>query len=154
MVKLEDMHGPVSVTVFPRVYEQDPALWAEDSVVIVRGEVQMRNDEPTIICESAEPFQVSEEDLNRKEYRIWITIRVSGSDERSISDDCIRVQDVYNYLHNIPGRDHYDLLVVNGEWRTLLTPANNTTHYSPELHQKLEEILGGGTVEARPVGVA
>jgi len=154
MVKLEDMHGPVSVTVFPRVYERDPALWAEDSVVIVRGEVQIRNDEPTIICESAEPFQVSEEDLNRKEYRIWITIRVSGSDERSISDDCIRVQDAYNYLHNIPGRDHYDLLVVNGEWQTLLTPANNTTHYSPELHQKLEEILGGGTVEAHPVGAA
>ncbi len=154
MVKLEDMHGPISVTVFPRVYEQDPALWAEDSVVIVRGEVQMYNDEPTIICESAEPFQVSEEDLNRKEYRIWITIRVSGADERSISDDCMRVQDVYNYLHNIPGRDHYDLLVVNGEWRTLLTPTNNTTHYSPELHQKLEEILGKGTIEARPIEVA
>lgn len=153
MVKLEDMHGPIGVTVFPRVYEQDPALWAEDSVVIVRGEVQMYNDEPTVICESAEPFQASEEDLNRKEYRIWITIRASGSDERSISDDCMRVQDVYNYLHNIPGRDRYDLLVVNGEWQTLLTPANNTTQYSSELHQKLEEILGKGMVEARSVVV-
>jgi len=151
IVRLEDMYGSISVTIFPRVYEQDPTLWAEDSVVIVRGEVQMRNDEPTIICESAELFQVTEEELNRKEYRIWITIRVSGSDELSLSNDKIHVQNVYNYIHNIPGRDHYDLLIVNGEWRVLLTPDNNTTQYSPELHRKLEEILGKGAVEARVI---
>jgi len=40
---------------------------------------------------------------------------------------------------------------VNGEWQTLLTPDNNTTQYSPELHQKLEEILGKGAVEAQVV---
>ena len=151
IVKLEDMYGSISVTVFPRVYEQNPALWAEDSVLIVHGEVQMRNDEPTIICESAELFQASEEELNRKEYRIWITIRVNGYDQRSLSDDKMRVQDVYNYIRNFPGRDRYDLLVVNGEWQTLLTPADNTTQYSPEFHQKLEEILGRGAVEAQVV---
>jgi len=151
IVKLEDMYGSISVTVFPRVYEQDPTLWAEDSVLIVNGEVQMRNDEPTIICESAELFQASEEELNRKEYRIWITIRVNGYDQRSLSDDKMRVQDAYNYIRNFPGRDRYDLLVVNGEWQTLLTPADNTTQYSPEFHQKLEEILGKGAVEAQIV---
>lgn len=151
IVKLDDLHGSISVTVFPRVYEQDPTLWAEDTFVIIHGEVQMRNDEPTIICESAESFQATEEELNRKEYRIWITIHVSGSDDLSISNDRMHVQDVYNYIHNIPGRDHYDVLVVNGEWRTLLTPSNNTTQYSPAFHQKLEAILGEGAVEAQVV---
>jgi DNA polymerase-3 subunit alpha len=36
--------------------------------------------------------------------------------------------------------------VVNGEWQVLLTPSNNTMHYSPDVHAKLEEMLGKGAV--------
>ncbi len=151
VVKLEDMSGSISVTVFPRVYEQTTELWIEDTVVIVRGEVQMRNDEVNILCDSAERLQAVEEEMDRKQYQVWITLHRSGDDERSVSDDIIRLQDVYNCLRDRTGRDHYDILVVNGEWQVLLTPSDNTMHYSKEVHEKLEVLLGKGAVEAKLV---
>jgi DNA polymerase-3 subunit alpha len=39
------------------------------------------------------------------------------------------------------GRDHYYLLVENGEWKAHLTPSNNTMHYTPEIRAKLAGIL-------------
>ncbi len=151
VVKLEDMHGSISVTVFPRLYEQTATLWAEENVVIVYGEVQVRNEEPNILADKAEQFNAVEEEMNRKNYHVWITVRLSGSDERAVCDDKIRVQNVFNYIRNTPGRDHYDILVANGEWQVLLTPSDNTMHYTPIVHQRLEEELGVGSVEVKVV---
>ncbi len=148
VVQLEDMSGSIGVTVFPRTYEETAELWAEDTVVIVSGEVQVRRDEPGILCNNAEQLHAIEEEMNRKHYQIWITLQLSGSDEKSISNDRIRVMDIYNCIRDQPGRDHYEVLVANGEWQALLTPKDNTMHYSDSLHQKLEEALQGlGNVE-------
>ena len=60
--------------------------------------------------------------------------------------------DIYNCIRDQPGRDHYDIFVVNGEWKALLTPKDNTMHYSDILIQKLEEALQGlGNVEVMQV---
>ncbi len=149
VVQLEDMYGSISVTVFPRVYEETAELWVEDAVVIVSGEVQVRRDEPGILCNSVSPLKAVDEEMDRKQYHVWLTVRASGSDERAISDDKMRVQDIYNCIRDRAGRDHYDIVVVNGEWQVLLTPSNNTMHYSSEVHEKLEEILGKGAVEVK-----
>ena len=152
VVQLEDMYGSISVTVFPRIYEETAELWFEDSVVIVRGEVQVRRDEPGILCNSVELLNTIEEEMDRKQYQVWITLQLSGSDEKSISDDKMRVLDIFNCIRDQPGRDHYEILVANGEWQVLLTPGNNTMHYSEKLHQKLQEIMQGqGAVEAKLV---
>ncbi|HKV01547.1 MAG TPA: DNA polymerase III subunit alpha, partial [Ktedonobacteraceae bacterium] len=110
VVQLEDMYGSISVTVFPRLYEETAELWAEETVVIVRGEVQVRRDEPGVLCNSVERFHAVEEEMNRKQYQVWITLELSGSDEKSVSDDKMRVLDIYNCIRDRPGRDHYDIL--------------------------------------------
>jgi DNA polymerase-3 subunit alpha len=150
VVQLEDMYGSINVTVFPRLYEETAELWAEETVVIVRGEVQVRRDEPGVLCNSVERFHAVEEEMNRKQYQVWITLELSGSDEKSVSDDKMRVLDIYNCIRDRPGRDHYDILVGNGEWQVLLTPKDNTMHYSEQVHQKLQDILKGqGNVEVK-----
>ena len=151
VVQLEDMYGSVSVTVFPRVYEETAELWNEDTVVIVRGEVQVRRDEPGILCNAVEQLHAAEEEMDRKRYQVWLKLQLSGKDERSISDDIIKVQDIHRYIRERPGRDHYEILVSNGEWHALLTPSDNTMFYTPELHARLEEVLGPGMVEAKVV---
>ncbi len=152
VVQLEDMFGTIGVTVFPRVYEETAELWVEDTVVIIKGEVQVRRDEPGILCKSVEQVKAFEEEMNRKRYLIWLTLHLSGSDEKSISDDIIKVQDIYRYIRERPGRDRYEILVANGEWQVRLTPNDNTMYYSPELHARLEEVLGKGMIEAQVVG--
>lgn len=52
VTQLEDMSGRISITVFPRVYAETTEIWVEDAVVIIRGDVQIRQDEPTILCTS------------------------------------------------------------------------------------------------------
>jgi DNA polymerase-3 subunit alpha len=152
VVQLEDMYGTINVTVFPRAYEETAELWAENTVLIVKGEVQVRRDEPGILCNSVERVDGVEEEMNRKQYQLWITLQLSGADEKSVSNDKMRVQDLWNCIRDQPGRDHYDLLVANGEWEVLLTPSNNTMHYSEKSHQKLKEILGKwGTVKVEMV---
>ncbi|HEY0755367.1 MAG TPA: DNA polymerase III subunit alpha [Ktedonobacteraceae bacterium] len=143
MARLEDVSGSINITVFPRTYEVMPDLWQEKNVLVITGEVQIRNDEPTILCEKAELFKGLDEEMNRKQYDVWVTLKLSGSDDLAISNDKMRVQGIYNCVRSTPGRDHYYLLVENGEWKAHLTPNNNTTHYTPDMREKLVSILKG-----------
>lgn len=148
VVQLEDMFGTISVTIFPKTYEETAELWVEDSVVIVRGEVQIRRDEPCILCNGVTKLKAVEEEMNRKRYQLWVKLQLSGSDELSVSNDIMKVQDVYRHLSERPGPDHFEIVISNGEWQTRLAPGDNTMQYSPELHNKLEALLGPGSVEA------
>jgi DNA polymerase-3 subunit alpha len=154
IVQLEDMTGTIGVTVFPRAYEDTAELWVEDTVVIVYGEVQIRNDEPGILCNKVKPVKAVEEEMNRKRYQIWLRIERSGDDDLSISDDVMKVQEVYRHLTERPGRDHYEIVIANGEWEARLTPSNNTMHYTSELCAKLEDVLGTGMVKVQEDVVA
>jgi DNA polymerase-3 subunit alpha len=153
VVQLEDMYGTIGVTVFPKVYEQTAELWVEDSVVIIHGDVQVRRDEPGILCNSVKPIKSVEEEMNRKHYQVWLTVHLSGSDDIAVSDDIMKVQDVYRHIQERPGHDHYEIVVENGEWSIRLSPGDNTMYYSKELHVKLEEILGKGAVLAKEVDI-
>ena len=149
VLQLEDVYGSINVTVFPKVYEETAELWVEDTVVIIRGDVQVRRDEAGLLCNSVEPVRAVEEEMNRKKYHVWITVHLSGTDEKSVSNDKMRVYDVYNCIRDKPGRDIYDIWVCNGEWEVLLTPSNNTMYYSSEVHARLEALLGKGAIEAK-----
>jgi DNA polymerase III alpha subunit len=48
---LEDRDGAVGVTVFPHLFRQTEAMWVEQTFVLVRGRVEFRHGEPTILCE-------------------------------------------------------------------------------------------------------
>ena len=143
VARLEDMYGSVNVTVFPRQYEQNQDLWVENKVIILSGEVQMRNDEATILCDRAEEFKGFDEEVNRKQHDVWITLKLSGNDERAVSNDKMRMQDIYNCVRAQEGRDHYYLMIENGEWKAHLTPNDNTMHYTPDVRVQLAGILQG-----------
>ncbi|MGH2367383.1 MAG: DNA polymerase III subunit alpha, partial [Chloroflexota bacterium] len=56
-VELEDLAGSVEVVVFPRSYQAHRDILKEDTVVLVRGKVDTRDDQPKILCESVELFE-------------------------------------------------------------------------------------------------
>lgn len=54
-VTLEDTYGSVEVIVFPKNLAENPALFVEGNIILLRGRVSMREDEDTkIVCESVE----------------------------------------------------------------------------------------------------
>jgi DNA polymerase III subunit alpha len=149
VAQLEDMFGSVGITIFPKLYEEKAGLLEDDTIVIVRGEVQVRRDEPGILCNGVEEFKAVEEEMNRKQHMVWVKLQLTGNDERSVSNDIMKVQNIKRYLSERPGRDHYEIVIANGEWEMRLTPQDNTMLYSSELREKLEEELGVGMVEAK-----
>ncbi|MBI4066338.1 DNA polymerase III subunit alpha, partial [Candidatus Gottesmanbacteria bacterium] len=50
-VKLEDMNGSVEVVVFPKVYARSYDLWQKDTVVVVAGRVDEKDDRLTILVD-------------------------------------------------------------------------------------------------------
>jgi DNA polymerase-3 subunit alpha len=140
---LEDMHGQVEVTIFPRLYEQTSALWQDDNVLLITGKVELRDDQPKIIADGAEVFEVSEEELNRPKHLLRILVNRTGKDTK----DIIAVQEVQRAIQRHAGGDTYEFVVRNGSWVARLVPKDNSVHYCPELHQALEEALGPNSVE-------
>ena len=59
-ITLEDLTGQIECLVVPRVWERYHNILAEDSSVILRGHLSVREDEDTkLLVDSAEPLQIS-----------------------------------------------------------------------------------------------
>ena len=72
-VSLEDTYGSVEVIVFPKTLAENPTLFFEGNIVLLRGRISMREDEDTkIVCESIErcpseeSLPVEEKSLKKK----------------------------------------------------------------------------------------
>ncbi|WP_029688592.1 DNA polymerase III subunit alpha [Thermoanaerobacter sp. A7A] len=56
-VTIEDLYGTVEVIVFPTVYEKYSSIIKEDSPVVVRGKVSLKEEEePKILCDEIKPL--------------------------------------------------------------------------------------------------
>jgi hypothetical protein len=62
-VELEDLAGSVEVVVFPRTYQLHRDALQEDAIVLVKGKVDTRDDQPKLLCESVELFEVQPDEL-------------------------------------------------------------------------------------------
>lgn len=57
-LKLEDLTGTIEVIVFPKTLEKIKDLCVTDSLVIIKGRLSLKEDEPPkLICESIEPLE-------------------------------------------------------------------------------------------------
>ncbi len=144
---VEDAQGQVEVTIFPRVYEETADLWQDDNILLINGKVDLRDDRLGIIVDSAEMFEISEEEMNRPKYLLRITVLRSGND----TVDIIKVQDAYRAIERHSGGDRYELIVRNGAWEARLMPEDNHVGYCAELHEALEKALGPGSVQISPL---
>ena len=57
-LKLEDLTGTIEVIVFPKTLDKVKDLCVTDSLVVVKGRLSLKEDEPPkLICESIEPLE-------------------------------------------------------------------------------------------------
>ncbi|HLH72566.1 MAG TPA: DNA polymerase III subunit alpha, partial [Chloroflexota bacterium] len=55
---LEDETGAIDVVAFPRTYEKTREAWVADSIVLISGKLDIREERYQIIADAIEPFQV------------------------------------------------------------------------------------------------
>lgn len=53
---LEDLTGVIDVVAFPRVYEESSSFISEDSIVLVQGRLELREDDVKLIANAILPF--------------------------------------------------------------------------------------------------
>ncbi len=147
-VQFEDLMGAIEIVVFPKAYEATANFWREDAVLLVTGNIKLRDDEPQLVCDSVEAFTFTDEEVNRREY----VVRIRLQRGKNTVVDTARVHDVVTALNDFPGDDRYELYVRNGHWeaRLPLTVGRPGVRFCAELQRQLEGILGPGAVEAIP----
>jgi DNA polymerase III subunit alpha len=174
--QLEDLHGTIEVTVFPRLYARTTELWLADTAVVLRAKVEERDGKMKLLAESAEPLPqetpseavttaaevasvlaaapilVNSGNGHAKQkknvhYHMFITLPRSGDHTLDVT----RVGQVYELLQSYPGEDRFSIYTTNSAGRILLDFPNATTKHSVQLQQKLTQILGVGTVQIKSI---
>jgi DNA polymerase-3 subunit alpha len=56
VVTLEDLQGSVEVVVFPKLYDQTAAIWAEGSILLVTGRVDHRGEDVSLLADLVVPW--------------------------------------------------------------------------------------------------
>jgi DNA polymerase-3 subunit alpha len=62
-VELEDLGGSAEVIVFPRTYQAQRDILKEDTIVLVTGKIEARDDRPKILCETVDVFEADPDEL-------------------------------------------------------------------------------------------
>lgn len=72
-VTLEDMYGSIEVLVFPKIYQKYNKLMQEDSTVLIKGRISIREDEsPKLLAEEIRPL--NKLDRGKKQNKLYLRI--------------------------------------------------------------------------------
>ncbi|HEU0025970.1 MAG TPA: DNA polymerase III subunit alpha [Ktedonobacterales bacterium] len=148
-VQFEDLLGSLEIIVFSRTYAATQEVWKDDAILLVTGQVKMRDDQPQLVAEEVEAFAVTEEEASRR----TMLVRIHIQRGKNTSVDVTRAQDVLTALNDYPGDDQVELWVRNGVWEARIPAPSGRlgVRFCPELLQQIERALGPNTVEAVPL---
>ena len=162
IAKLEDLYGSIDVLVYSDMFERSRNIWEEGAVVVVQGEVKADQEgrETSVVCRHVEALQ--QDDEGRVDvYRVLLTIRLSGTDLRSVSNDMIKVNKLGALLLEHPGRDRFELALNDVfvemddghrcKVRVTFDIEDNTVEYTNSLHRQVVALLGAASVEVHSV---
>jgi len=161
-VTLEDLYGACDVVVFPRVWAGSKKRWTPGRVVVVCGKVSFRRDSPSLICEwvrlpeevsrprGASPPSQADKPRSALPSSTHRTIQVKIPRTGNAGGDFRLLSAVHELLVSFSGEDRFTFLLANGpNGDQLLEFPNHSTHYCPELGQKLAALVGPDMVEVK-----
>jgi DNA polymerase-3 subunit alpha len=154
--QIEDLQGTLEVVIFPRVWEQTRELWEPERVLLVRGRVNFRGRDPSLIVDSA----TNEITTTRPREEVApaplplqgpVHLHISISRSRNLEQLIKQLGQVYDLLQSYRGEDHFSLYVENGgQGQVQIDFPNDTTGYCAELEHKLRAMVE--TVRVEPSG--
>ncbi|MHB1356779.1 MAG: DNA polymerase III subunit alpha [Anaerolineae bacterium] len=141
---LEDLSGTIELVVFPRAFEATKVcLTTEDSVLLVTAKVDIRDDKPKLILESAEPYlapvnSTPLQAIPRQAKRIDIVIPLTEDDTVALDV----VGRVYGLLTANKGNIPFHLSLRTPAGRVQVEFAQVTTQYNQSLEQQVVGLVG------------
>jgi DNA polymerase-3 subunit alpha len=132
---LEDLYGSVELIVFPSVLSLYEDHLVEDSIVTVRGKVDIQeNDEPQIIVDSVAPYVKKDKMFEGK--KLYVKIPQELEDGWARFTQIIRAQ---------PGSDPV-VVMLERTGKVFTTNGGNSVTYTKTLLEKLNQAFGDANV--------
>ena len=139
IVTLEDLDNFVGVLVFPTAYRKAPELIKEDSMVYVRGRINLREEEPKIVAEDIIPLEKVKEAFTKS---VLIKMATTGLQEQTME----RIKEVIQ-KHKGKVPVFVDLISPEGRKIRLSTDTNLAVFPDDELIGEMEEVVGSGNIK-------
>jgi DNA polymerase-3 subunit alpha len=142
--QLEDLSGAVELVIFPRTYEQAEAYLSDDSLVLVRGRIDMRDERAKIIAEEIEPYRVPagarkrRPTTAREAAHLQLEIPLDSEDAQA----AVLADKVVSLLTANKGSLPFSVRLVGRKGRVEMTFPDLATTYSPALEQQLVSLVG------------
>jgi len=133
---LEDLTGAVESLFFPNTYELVGQYIAEDAIVVVRGRVDRRDDQPRLMA-----MDLSIPDISAADDHKPVVLALAPS--RCTPPLVERLKEV---LASHPGSAEVHLRLVNGSRSTLLRLGPLRVNATPALMGDLKALLGPGSL--------
>ncbi|MGB3057647.1 MAG: hypothetical protein WBC16_05780, partial [Candidatus Omnitrophota bacterium] len=135
----EDLDNFVGVLVFPSAYRKAPDLVKEDSMVYVRGRLNLREEEPKIVAEDIIPLEKVKEMFTKS---VLVKLSTTGLEEKTME----RIKKVMQrHKGKIPV--FVDIVSPGGRRIRLSTDKDLGVYPSDELVAEVEEIVGPGNIK-------
>ncbi len=140
--ELEDLSGNMSLTLFPRVYEECQALVADQSIVLIEAKVDLRDDQVQLIADSVSELHLDKgpgvAQEKRKAGRLWVEIPLSHDERRSTQ----LATRVYHVLSIGEGSLPFSLCLQNTVGAVEMTFPKARASYSKQLAKELNSLVG------------
>jgi len=152
-LRISDLTSEVETVVFPKTYEETKHFLTKDTVVIIWGKVDNREDKLSLIIDNITPFdpnlppdQIGDDVTDRKSYSSEPSL--IRDIEIMVPKDCAIeiLQKVNKTLRGYPGKKKVAILLPNGgsDLRVMDLPFG--VSLEPLMIEELETILGKGAV--------
>ena len=176
VANLELMYGSTEAIAWPDVLERTQEIWREGNLVLLSGRVRVRGDELSVHCDQANIY-----DNNRSQEDTGSAIATSTANARpgvsvepsdteavpqrptSLLISLVESEDTEEDTHLLreavrtvleyPGSDRVRVDIFTGKKEVLMDLPLITTAYCSELHHRLEELLGEGSVHVENWGI-
>ena len=169
---LELVYGSTEVIAWPEVLERTREIWQEGRLLLVSGRLKARGDELSVHCEQAKVYTETGDSgsngstamgsaakggagpdgavpgtkaVARRAGNVVITL-VESDDA---GEDAHLLREVIRTLLEFPGSDRVHLEISMPGKRVLMELPVVTTGYCPELQERLEALLGAGSVRQK-----
>ena len=137
--RLEDLHGGLAVTVFPRTLEQFRHLLAEDAVVICKGRLEERATDETTTSLGLLLDEVFQQEEALKQFKGGLIVRLKPEDDERLPSLASVVR-----AHRGPNRLFFEVEGADGRLRRVRSSERHSVRVSTELARAIEGVLGSG----------
>ena len=143
--RLEDLHGGIAVTVFPRTLEQNRHLLVEDAVVICKGRLEERATDETTTSLGLLMDEVFQQEDAIKNFKGGLIVRLRPEDDERVPALAAVVR-----AHRGPNRLFFEVEGADGRLRRVRSSERHSVRVSTDFARAVEGVLGPRAHQARP----